>query len=105
MQRSSRRECFLSLLIDALGEPLVTALAGMGAPRSLARALAGPRDTLMCDGRFPRRLFESMADPKLYVVPLGGLGEFGMNSMALRYGDEIIVIDAGMMFPDAEVLG
>jgi ribonuclease J len=46
-----------------------------------------------------------MADRKLHVVPLGGLGEFGMNSMALRYGDDIIVIDAGMMFPDAELLG
>ncbi|HUS06603.1 MAG TPA: ribonuclease J [Bryobacteraceae bacterium] len=42
---------------------------------------------------------------KLQVVPLGGLGEFGMNSMALRYGDDIIVIDAGMMFPDAELMG
>ena len=46
-----------------------------------------------------------MADRKLHVVPLGGLGEFGMNSMALRYGDDIIVIDAGMMFPDSELLG
>jgi ribonuclease J len=46
-----------------------------------------------------------MADQKLQVIPLGGLGEFGMNSMVLRYGDDIIVIDAGMMFPDAELLG
>jgi ribonuclease J len=46
-----------------------------------------------------------MADPKLQVVPIGGLGEFGMNSMALRYGDDIVVIDAGMMFPESELLG
>src|SRR5260370_152116 len=35
----------------------------------------------------------------------GGLGEFGMNMMALRLGDAIIVIDAGMMFPESELLG
>ncbi|HYL34832.1 MAG TPA: ribonuclease J [Bryobacteraceae bacterium] len=46
-----------------------------------------------------------MSDQKLQLVPLGGLGEFGMNSMAIRYGDDIIVVDAGMMFPDAELLG
>src|ERR1700694_2748880 len=46
-----------------------------------------------------------MTDHKLQLVPLGGLGEFGMNSMAIRYGDDIIVVDAGMMFPDAELLG
>ena len=46
-----------------------------------------------------------MSDRKLQVIPLGGLGEFGMNSMALRYGDDIIVIDAGMMFPEEELLG
>src|SRR5438270_2114521 len=46
-----------------------------------------------------------MPDRKLEVVPIGGLGEFGMNSMALRYGDDIIVIDAGMMFPESELLG
>lgn len=36
---------------------------------------------------------------------MGGLGEFGMNSMALDFDGEIIVIDAGMMFPEAELLG
>src|SRR5579871_5157268 len=46
-----------------------------------------------------------MPDKKLQVIPLGGLGEFGMHMMALRYGDDIIVIDAGMMFPEAELLG
>ncbi len=46
-----------------------------------------------------------MPDSKLLLIPLGGLGEFGMNCMALRYGDDIIVIDAGMMFPEAELLG
>src|SRR5882724_10997687 len=46
-----------------------------------------------------------MADQKLQVIPLGGLGEFGMNMTAIRYGEDIIVVDAGMMFPDAELLG
>src|SRR5438309_3320922 len=46
-----------------------------------------------------------MPDSKLQILPLGGLGEFGMNSMALQYGDDIIVIDAGMMFPESELLG
>ncbi len=46
-----------------------------------------------------------MSDKKLQVIPLGGLGEFGMNMTAIRYGDDIIVIDSGMMFPDAELLG
>src|SRR5437868_2275965 len=42
---------------------------------------------------------------KLHVIPLGGLGEFGMNCMAIRWSDEIIVIDAGLMFPESELLG
>jgi ribonuclease J len=44
-------------------------------------------------------------DLKLQVIPLGGLGEFGMNMTAIRYGEDIIVVDCGMMFPDAELLG
>ncbi len=42
---------------------------------------------------------------KLHIVPLGGLGEFGMNCMAVRWGDDIVVIDAGLMFPESELLG
>ena len=41
----------------------------------------------------------------LTAIPLGGLGEFGMNMMVLRLGDDIIVVDAGMMFPESELLG
>ncbi len=46
-----------------------------------------------------------MPTGKLQVAPLGGLGEFGMNCMAIRWADDIIVIDAGLMFPEAELLG
>src|SRR5216117_1608934 len=41
----------------------------------------------------------------LEVVPLGGLGEFGMHMMAFRSNGAIIVVDAGVMFPDEELLG
>jgi ribonuclease J len=47
----------------------------------------------------------SSTSHSLTAIPLGGLGEFGMNMMALRLGDNIIVIDAGMMFPESELLG
>ena len=46
-----------------------------------------------------------MANEKLQIIPLGGLGEFGMNCLALHFGDDIIVIDAGLMFPEEELLG
>jgi ribonuclease J len=46
-----------------------------------------------------------MPSGKLNLIPLGGLGEFGMNCMAVRWGDDILVIDAGLMFPEAELLG
>ena len=43
--------------------------------------------------------------PALEVVPLGGLGEFGMNMMAVSWGNTTVLIDAGVMFPDPELLG
>jgi ribonuclease J len=41
----------------------------------------------------------------LEVVALGGLGEFGMNMLALTWGETTLVVDAGVMFPDPELLG
>jgi ribonuclease J len=46
-----------------------------------------------------------MTDQTLDVIALGGLGEFGMHMMAFRSGGSIIVVDAGVMFPDDELLG
>src|SRR3984893_14543640 len=41
----------------------------------------------------------------LEIVALGGLGEFGMNMLALTWEETTIVVDAGVMFPDPELLG
>jgi ribonuclease J len=44
-------------------------------------------------------------DAPLELVPLGGLGEFGMNMMVVACGDTAILVDAGVMFPEPELLG
>jgi len=41
----------------------------------------------------------------LKAIPLGGMGEFGMNMMVYEYDGDMIVVDCGIMFPDAELLG
>jgi len=41
----------------------------------------------------------------LRIIPLGGLGEFGLNMMLIEYGDAAIAVDCGVMFPDANLLG
>jgi ribonuclease J len=41
----------------------------------------------------------------LEIIPLGGLGEFGLNCAVLRCGDDLLVVDAGLMFPTADFLG
>src|ERR1700749_5165125 len=46
-----------------------------------------------------------MSKGKLQIIPIGGLGEFGMNCMAIRWDEDIFVIDAGLMFPDSDLLG
>lgn len=42
---------------------------------------------------------------KLQIIPLGGLGEVGKNLTVIRVGDEILIVDCGLMFPDDDMLG
>jgi len=44
-------------------------------------------------------------EPRIALIPLGGMGEIGKNMMAVRFGDKILVIDCGLMFPEEEMLG
>ena len=46
-----------------------------------------------------------MSSSKIRVVPLGGLGEIGKNMMVLETDQDMIVVDAGVMFPEEEMLG
>src|SRR5262247_1937573 len=39
------------------------------------------------------------------LIPLGGLGEIGLNMMLVESGDDLVAVDCGLMFPDAELLG
>jgi ribonuclease J len=47
----------------------------------------------------------TLANGKIRLIPLGGLGEIGKNMMVVEYGDTIVVIDVGVMFPDEEMYG
>lgn len=48
---------------------------------------------------------ENNLTPKLRILPLGGLGEIGLNMMAVTYGEDAFIIDAGLMFPDESMPG
>ena len=48
---------------------------------------------------------EKSTGPALKVIPMGGLGEIGLNMMVLEYEDTIVIVDAGLMFPEEEMLG
>ncbi len=50
-------------------------------------------------------VYTFLSKGKLQIIPLGGLGEIGKNMTVVRYGNDIIVIDSGLSFPEDEMLG
>ena len=46
-----------------------------------------------------------MSAARLEITPMGGLGQFGMNMTVFRYDGQMMIVDAGMMFPDEDLLG
>src|SRR5512139_1235364 len=46
-----------------------------------------------------------MSNKKLRIIPLGGLGEVGKNMMVYEYGENILIVDTGIMFPENDMLG
>jgi ribonuclease J len=45
---------------------------------------------------------EPLTEPAVRLIPLGGLGEIGLNMMLVEFGDDVIAVDCGLMFPDAD---
>lgn len=50
-------------------------------------------------------IFLAKTQQKIQIIPLGGMGEIGKNMTAIRFGEDIIVIDSGLMFPEDDMLG
>ncbi|MEN6441135.1 MAG: ribonuclease J [Syntrophobacter sp.] len=50
-------------------------------------------------------MHENQVKPALKLIPMGGLGEIGLNMMVVEYGDTIVLVDAGLMFPEDDMLG
>ncbi len=48
---------------------------------------------------------ETPENNSLRIIPLGGLGEIGLNMALFEYGDDIVVVDCGLMFPEPYMLG
>ena len=84
------------------GQPTLTGQAARVGPSPLDN-----RDTGIYSGGKLQEKPKAVHDgpPKLRIIPLGGLDEIGMNCMAIEYGQDIIIIDIGLMFPDETMPG
>ncbi|KAF7838185.1 ribonuclease J isoform X1 [Senna tora] len=96
-----RRPIFCSV-----GSSALVGADGSKAPRKRSRRIEGPRKSMEDSvQRKMEQFYEGSDGPPLRVLPIGGLGEIGMNCMLVGNHDRYILIDAGVMFPDYDELG
>lgn len=79
---------------------LVPALDAMPVNKSLFNGADGKQQIKQKASAVARVANQVTNDPKLKIIPLGGLGEVGKNMMAIEYGNDIVTIDMGFMFPN-----
>src|SRR5262249_44569895 len=92
--------------------PIDRCAGGAGARKQDALRVQGPAQATPEIRRTPRRggptsrpQERSPVEPVVRLIPLGGLGEIGLNMMLIESGDDLIAVDCGLMFPDDELPG
>ncbi|XVF11547.1 hypothetical protein REPUB_Repub08aG0037200 [Reevesia pubescens] len=102
--RPSPRNRYISCSVGSTSTPIGTRRTNI--PRKSPGRLDGPRKSMEDSvQRKMEQFYEGTAGPPLRVLPIGGLGEIGMNCMLVGHYDRYILIDAGVMFPDYDELG
>ncbi|KAL1108769.1 hypothetical protein V6Z11_D03G133300 [Gossypium hirsutum] len=90
----------------SVGSPTPISTRRTKVPRKSSGRLDGARKSMEDSvQRKMEQFYEGTAGPPLRVLPIGGLGEIGMNCMLVGHYDRYILIDAGVMFPDYDELG
>ncbi|KAG9447156.1 hypothetical protein H6P81_013284 [Aristolochia fimbriata] len=101
--RSQTRKFFVSY---SLGTSKITGTHGSKVSRKRSGRLEGVGKSMEDSvKRKMEQFYEGSDGPPLRVLPIGGLGEIGMNCMLVGHKDRYILIDAGVMFPDYDELG
>ncbi|XP_010250772.1 PREDICTED: uncharacterized protein LOC104592923 isoform X2 [Nelumbo nucifera] len=101
--RPNPRRASICCSVDA---PIVTGTRGSKIPHKRSGRMEGPGKSMEDSvQRKMEQFYEGSNGPPLRVLPIGGLGEIGMNCMLVGNHDRYILIDAGVMFPDYDELG
>ncbi|KAL5748312.1 hypothetical protein ACOSP7_025342 [Xanthoceras sorbifolium] len=101
--KPTRRKHYISC---STASPTVIGTGGTKVPRKRSGRTEGPRKSMEDSvQRKMEQFYEGLSGPPLRVLPIGGLGEIGMNCMLVGNYDRYILIDAGVMFPGYDELG